>query len=112
MGRTEAVGRMGEWSAAMGRTAVADATLWETDTGTTIGAAVMATVTATGSTDRTATHMEALAGDGHPKAVFGCAAAAAATARPTGTAIIEEDGVTTVGMAMGHTVVDAISAER
>jgi len=101
-------------AAAMGRGAVADATPWETDTGTTIGAAVMATVTATGSTDRTATHTEALAGDGHPRAVSGCAAAAAAMARPTGTAIIEEDGVTAVGMAMGHTVVevDAISAER
>ena len=96
----------------MGRAAAADAMPWQVDTGTTIGADVMATGTVTGSTDRTATHTEALAGDGHPRAVSGCAAAAAGMARPTGTAIIEEDGVTAVGMAMGHTVVDAISAER
>jgi hypothetical protein len=108
-GCTAAAGT-GEESAALGRAAVADATSWETDIGTTIGAAVMATVTATGTTDR---RTEAPAGDGHPRAVSGCAAAA--MARPTGTAIIEEeDGIATaVGTAMGHTVVvGATSTER
>jgi hypothetical protein len=65
-----AVGRMGEASAALGRTA--EATPWETDIGTTIGTAVMAT----GITGPTATHTVAPAGGGHPRAVSGCAAIA------------------------------------
>jgi hypothetical protein len=94
-------------SAALGRTGVAD-------TGTTIGAAVRATVTDIGTTDHTGTPTEGPAGDGHPRAVSGYAAAAVGMAHPTGTAIIEEeDGVTAVGMAVGHTVVvGATSAER
>jgi hypothetical protein len=103
-------------SAALGRTAVADATAWETDTGTTVGTAVPATDTATGTTDRTPTHPEGPAGDGRPRVVSGCAAVATAMAPGTvmapGTAMIEEDGVTTVGMGTGRTVVGATSVKR
>jgi hypothetical protein len=81
----EVVGRTGEWRAALGRTAVAEATPWEADMDTTIGAAV----TATGITGRTATVTVAPAGGGHPRAVSGCAAMAI-TAR---TAIDRRDKV-------------------
>jgi hypothetical protein len=77
-----AVGSMAERPVALGRMAVTDATAWETDIGTTI--------TATGTTGRTTIHMAARAGGGHPKAVSGYVAA---TARPTGTAILEEGAV-------------------
>jgi hypothetical protein len=89
----------------------------------TIGVTIGAAVTATGTTDRiAATHTVAPAGDGHPRAAPGCAVAPAS---PTGTAIIEGDGITTavdtavdrtvvavVGTAVDRTVVGGPSAER
>jgi hypothetical protein len=90
--------------------------------GGTIGATIGAAVTATGTKGRTATHTVAPAGDGHPRAAPGCAVAPVS---PTGTAIIEGDGITTVagmavdrtvvavaGMAVDRTVVGGPSAER
>ncbi|SRR5258708_2626073 len=71
--------------------------------GGTIGATIGAAVTATGTKGRTATHTVAPAGDGHPRAAPGCAVAPVS---PTGTAIIEGDGITTVvGTAVDRTVV-------
>jgi hypothetical protein len=87
-----AVGRTAEKSAALAHTGAADTTPWETDIGTTIGAAVTATM-------GTATHTVAPAGG----MASGCAVA---TARPIiGTAIIEGDGgAITVGTALRRTV--------
>jgi hypothetical protein len=94
-----AVGRTAEKSAALGHTGAADTMPWETDIGTTIGAAVTAT---TG----TATHTVAPAGG----TASGCAAA---TARPIGTAIIEGDGgAITVGTALRRTAAGGTSTER